>query len=54
MSRTILIFGLAAGLLVAGPMCLLVANAEPGSAATSHVVGYLILLLALSLVFVAV
>ncbi len=54
MSRTILIFGLAAGLLVAVPMCLLVANAEPGSAATSHVVGYLIMLLALSLVFVAV
>lgn len=54
MSRTILIFGLAAGLVVAIPMCLMVANAEPGSAATSHFVGYLIMLLALSLVFVAV
>jgi hypothetical protein len=35
-------------------MCLLVANAEPGSAATSHVTGYLIMLLALSLVFFGV
>ena len=54
MSRIILIFGLAAGLIVAVPMCLLVANAEPGSAATSHVTGYLIMLLALSLVFFGV
>ena len=43
-----------AGLVVAIPMCLLVANAEPGSAATSHVTGYLIMLLALSLVFFGV
>ena len=54
MSRSILKFGLAAGLIVAVPMCLLVANAEPGSAATSHFVGYLIMLLALSLMFFAV
>jgi hypothetical protein len=54
MSRIILPFGLAAGLIVAIPMCLLVANAEPGSAATSHFTGYLIMLLALSLVFVGV
>ncbi len=54
MSRIILIFGAAAGLIVAVPMCLLVANAEPGSAATSHFTGYLIMLLALSLVFVGV
>jgi len=54
MSRTILFFGLIAGLIVAVPMCLLVANAEPGSAATSHFTGYLIMLLALSLVFVGV
>ena len=54
MSRIILKFGLAAGLIVAIPMCLLVANAEPGSAATSHFVGYLIMLLALSLIFFAV
>ena len=54
MSRIILKFGLAAGLIVAVPMCLLVANAEPGSAATSHFVGYLIMLLALSLIFFAV
>ena len=54
MSRIILTFGLAAGLVVGVPMCLLVANAEPGSAATSHFVGYLIMLLALSLIFFAV
>ena len=54
MSRLILKAGLAAGLIVAIPMCLLVANAEPGSAATSHFVGYLIMLLALSLIFFAV
>ncbi len=54
MSRIILIFGVAAGLIVAVPMCLLVANAEPGSAATSHFTGYLIMLLALSLVFLGV
>jgi hypothetical protein len=54
MSRTILFFGLVAGLVVAIPMCLMVANAEPGSAATSHFTGYLIMLLALSLVFVGV
>ena len=54
MSRITLIFGAVAGLVVAIPMCLLVANAEPGSAATSHVTGYLIMLLALSLVFFGV
>ena len=54
MSRIILVFGIVAGLIVAVPMCLLVANAEPGSAATSHITGYLIMLLALSLVFLGV
>jgi hypothetical protein len=54
MSRIILLFGTAAGLIVAVPMCLLVANAEPGSAATSHFTGYLIMLLGLSLVFLGV
>ncbi|MDP9198395.1 MAG: DUF4199 domain-containing protein [Pseudomonadota bacterium] len=54
MSHIILIFGTIAGLIVAVPMCLMVANAEPGSAATSHFTGYLIMLLALSLVFVGV
>lgn len=54
MSRIILIFGTVAGLIVAVPMCLLVANAEPGSAATSHFTGYLIMLLALSLIFFGV
>lgn len=54
MTRIILIFGTAAGLIVAVPMCLLVAIAEPGSAATSHFTGYLIMLLALSLIFLGV
>ncbi|MBX3703769.1 MAG: DUF4199 domain-containing protein, partial [Steroidobacteraceae bacterium] len=54
MPRLILTFGIAAGLIVAIPMCLLVATSEPGDAGQSHVVGYLIMLLALSLVFVGV
>ncbi|MEX1994423.1 MAG: DUF4199 domain-containing protein [Steroidobacteraceae bacterium] len=54
MSRIILIFGVAAGLIVIVPMSLLLANAEPGSAATSHFTGYLIMLLALSLIFFGV
>lgn len=54
MSRTILSFGALAGLLVAVPMFLMIANSEPGSAATSHFAGYLIMVLALSLVFFGV
>lgn len=54
MSRIILIFGIAAGLVVTVPMCLLLANTEPGSAAHSYFTGYLIMLLALSLIFVGV
>lgn len=54
MSRIILIYGIVAGLIVIVPMSLMLANAEPGSAATSHFTGYLIMLLALSLVFFGV
>lgn len=54
MSRIILIYGIAAGLIVIVPMSLMLANAEPGSAATSHFTGYLIMLLALSLIFFGV
>jgi hypothetical protein len=54
MTRIVLIFGAVAGVAVAVPMCLLVANSEHGSAATSYFVGYLIMLLALSLVFLGV
>jgi hypothetical protein len=54
MTRIILTFGTAAGLVVAVPMCLLIANSEHGSAATSHFTGYLIMLLALSLTFLGV
>ena len=54
MSRTILVFGVIAGLVVAVPMCLMVANAEPGSAATSHFTGYLVMVLALSLIYFGV
>ena len=54
MTRTILVFGAIAGLLVAVPMSLMVANSEPGSAGTSHFAGYLVMLLALSLIFFGV
>lgn len=54
MTRLILTFGIAAGLVVAIPMCLIAANAESGSTATSLFTGYLIMLLALSLIFVGV
>jgi len=54
MSRIILIFGIAAGLIVIVPMSLMLTNAEYGSAATSQFTGYLIMLLALSLIFFGV
>ncbi len=54
MSRIILIFGIAAGLIVAVPMCLMVANSEHGSAAQSYFAGYLVMVLALSLIFFGV
>ncbi len=50
----ILVFGAVAGVLVAVPMCVMVANSEPGSAGHSQLVGYLTMLVALSLVFVGV
>ena len=54
MTRIILIFGIAAGVIVAVPMCLMVANSEYGSAAQSYFAGYLVMVLALSLVFFGV
>ncbi len=54
MLGSILAFGVAAGLLVAVPMCLMVANSEPGSAGHSQLVGYLTMMVALSLIFVGV
>ncbi len=54
MSRIILTFGIAAGVVVAVPMCLMVANSEHGSAAQSYFAGYLVMVLALSLIFVGV
>ncbi len=54
MSRIILFFGIAAGLIVIVPMSLMLANAEHGSAATSMFTGYLIMVLALSLIFFGV
>jgi len=54
MTRIILIFGIAAGLIVAVPMCLMVANSEHGSAAQSYFAGYLVMVLALSLIFFGV
>jgi uncharacterized protein DUF4199 len=54
MSRIILIFGIAAGVIVAVPMCLMVANSDHGSAAQSFFAGYLVMVLALSLIFFGV
>ena len=54
MKRIILTFGIAAGLIVIVPMSLLLTSTEPGSAAHSHFTGYLIMLLALSLIFFGV
>jgi hypothetical protein len=54
MSRIILIFGIVAGVVVAVPMCLIATNSEHGSAAQSYFTGYLVMLLGLSLIFVAV
>ncbi len=54
MLRIILLFGVAAGLLVALPMCVMLALAGDEPAATSQFTGYLLMLLALSLIFVGV
>jgi hypothetical protein len=55
MLRTILVFGAVAGLIVAVPMCLMVGfNPDPNAAHTSPLVGYLIMIVALSLIFVGV
>lgn len=55
MLRTILIFGLAAGLIVAAPMFTMIAlNPDPNAMSSSHFVGYLIMIVALSLIFVGV
>ena len=54
MSRIVLAYGVAAGLLVTLPMCYLASSSEHGSTGTSLFTGYLIMLLALSLVFVGV
>ena len=54
MSRIILIFGILAGIVAAVPMCLIAANSGHDSAAQSYFVGYLVLVLALSLIFFGV
>lgn len=54
MKRTIFAFGAAAGLIVTLTMCLMIANTDPGSAGHSHFTGYLVMLLALSLIFFGV
>lgn len=54
MNRIILLFGIAAGLIVAVPMDLLLANAGSVHGATSLLTGYLLMVLALSLVFFGV
>ena len=54
MSRIILVFGILAGVVAAVPMCLIAASSEHNSAAQSYFVGYLVLVLALSLIFFGV
>jgi len=54
MLRIIVTFGIAAGLIVAVPMFLLISNVELGSGANSMLAGYLMMLVALSLIFVGV
>lgn len=54
MLRTILIFGAATGAIIALVMFSLITLAGPGSAAGSQFAGYLIMILALSLIFVGV
>ena len=54
MLRTILIYGLAGGVLVAVPMFSALAANPHGGFASSMVFGYLVMLLALSLIFVGV
>ncbi len=54
MLRTILIFGVAAGLVVAVPMFLTLANSDPAAHTNSQFAGYLMMILALSLIFIGV
>ncbi len=54
MLRTILIFGAAAGLVVAVPMGLMIAFGDPTDTSQSPFAGYLIMVLALSLIFIGV
>lgn len=54
MLRSILVTGVLAGVAVAAPMFLMIALSGPGSPSSSQFVGYLIMILALSLIFMAV
>jgi len=54
MLRTILIFGVIAGLVVAVPMFSLMLLGEPGGASHSLFTGYTIMLLAFSMIFIGV
>lgn len=54
MFRTILIFGAVAGLVVAVPMFLMLAFGDPAGPSHSPFAGYLIMVLALSLIFIGV
>ena len=54
MFRTILVFGVVAGVLVAVPLFTALAVTDPSSISHSEMFGYLIMLLALSLIFVGV
>lgn len=54
MLRTVLIFGVAAGAVVASSFFILPHAEDPNSAGSSLLIGYLVMLLALSLIFVGV
>lgn len=55
MLRTILIYGVIAGFIVAVPMFALLANADgPNSWESSHLFGYALMIVALSMIFIGV
>ena len=54
MLRTMLAFGIPAGILVILPMSLMITGSEPGSTGHSYLAGYLVMFIALSLVFFGV
>lgn len=54
MLRTILLYGIVAGVIVIAPMSLMIVNTDHGSTSHSLVVGFAIMIAAFSLIFVGV